>query len=51
MIKKKKKPTKILSPALHAGSNQSPVATAPKRVEREAIKETKMIPNRKPQSA
>jgi hypothetical protein len=50
-MKKKKRPVKIVSPALHAGSKQSPIATSPKGAAREAIKESKMIPNRSTQEA
>jgi hypothetical protein len=51
MAKKKKVPTKTISPALHAGSKQSPIATSPPKSAKEALRETKMIPNRKTQQA
>lgn len=50
-MKKKKKATKILSPALHAGSKQSPIATSPKGAAKEALKEARIIPNRSTQEA
>ncbi len=45
----KKKAKKKISPALHSGSRQSPIATSPKGAAKEALKEVKMIPNRNAQ--
>jgi hypothetical protein len=45
------KSKKKISPALHAGSKQSPIATSPAGAAKEAKKEFKRIPKRADQLA
>lgn len=45
---KKKKIRKKLTPALHAGSTQSPIATSPDQAKKQALKEYKTMAAKKP---